>query len=140
MPIIPANNVEIKDEGVSQGRVRGIDFTGTGIAATVAGSLATVNAPGWTLIEVEISLLSAPNARRSGKFSISTSGLTASRHVNIIQVNGPYTGKGTRADEAEMDSINVTGKTTSTTNIDCFWSSIRRVRGNYKFAYRVSDT
>lgn len=45
MPVHPANNVEVLDEGVSQGFVRGIDFTGGGITATVSGSRATANVP-----------------------------------------------------------------------------------------------
>jgi len=92
----------------------------------------------FSLTEVEVSLGSAPNARQSGKFSITTTGLTAGKNLHILQTNGPYTGKGTRADEAEMDQINVSGKTTSTTNIDCYWEAKHRVRGNYKFAYAVS--
>jgi hypothetical protein len=46
MPIEPANNVEILDEGVSQGRVRALDFTGTGVTASVSGSVATVAVAG----------------------------------------------------------------------------------------------
>lgn len=45
MPVHPANNVEVLDEGVSQGFVRGIDFTGGEVTATVSGSRATVNIP-----------------------------------------------------------------------------------------------
>jgi len=42
----PANNVEVQDEGVSQGFVRALNFTGAGVTATVAGSVATVTVPG----------------------------------------------------------------------------------------------
>lgn len=42
MPVIPSNNIEIKDEGASQGFVRSINFVGTGISASVAGSVATL--------------------------------------------------------------------------------------------------
>lgn len=42
MAIIPANNVEIKDEGTSQGRVRSVDFVGAGVSAAVSGSIATI--------------------------------------------------------------------------------------------------
>lgn len=45
MPVKPANNVEVLDEGASQGFVRQVDFTGAGVTATVSGSLATVNVP-----------------------------------------------------------------------------------------------
>jgi hypothetical protein len=90
---------------------------------------------GLTLTTAEINLGSV--ARRDGKFSITSSGLTAGRPLIIVKANGPYTGKGTRADEAEMDGITVSGKTTSTTNIDCYWNSHTKVRGNHKFDYAI---
>lgn len=71
----------------------------------------------------------------SGSFNITTSGLTSGRPVLVTQASGPYTGKGTLADEAEMDSITVRAKTTSTTNIQCYWSSPTYVSGNIKFDY-----
>lgn len=46
MPLIPANNVEIKDEGTSQGRVRTVDFVGSGVSAAVSGSIATITISG----------------------------------------------------------------------------------------------
>jgi len=42
----PANNVEALDEGVSQGYVRALDFTGSGVTVTVSGSTATVAVSG----------------------------------------------------------------------------------------------
>jgi hypothetical protein len=69
---------------------------------------------------------------------ITTTGLTAGKHVQIVQANGPYTGKGDLADEAEMDQIQVSAKTISTTQIECFWQSSGPVVGNFKFAYQVS--
>lgn len=46
MPIQSANNIELLDEGVSQGRVRAINCTGAGVTATVTGSTATINIAG----------------------------------------------------------------------------------------------
>lgn len=46
MPIIPANNVEIRDEGTTQGRVRIVDFAGAGVTAAVSGSVATITIAG----------------------------------------------------------------------------------------------
>jgi hypothetical protein len=89
-----------------------------------------------TLTEVEKNLGSY--ATRSGSFQITgLSGLTIDRPVLINQANGPYTGKGTLADEAEMDQVSVTGKTTSATTIQCYWNSPTPVLGNFKFAYAV---
>lgn len=46
MPLTNPNTVEILDEGISQGNVSRVDFTGAGIAATVVGDTATVTAGG----------------------------------------------------------------------------------------------
>lgn len=87
---------------------------------------------------VEVDLGSTP--RRSGSFQITTTGLTAGQHVIIEQINGPYTAKGTLADEAEMDRVSVTGQATSSTVIQCYWTSPTVVKGNFKFAYTLVST
>jgi hypothetical protein len=102
---------------------------------TVIGGTPGAGPGGLTLTTVEVNL--GTYARRSGRFNITSSGLTSGRPVMIVKANGPYTGKGTRSDEAEMDGITVSGKTTSTTNIECFWQSSTKVRGNHKFDYAV---
>lgn len=94
-----------------------------------SGSGATV------LVEVEVFLGSVP--RRSGRFSIVGTGLIIGRPVVIQKANGPYTGKGTLADEAEMDLLVVSGKVVSPTVIECFWNSASPVAGNFKFNYFV---
>ena len=91
---------------------------------------------GLSLTEVEKNLGSTP--KTSGSFQITgLSGLTADDPVLIRQTVGPYTGKGTRADEYELDSINVGGKVANATTIQCYWRSDSWVRGNYKFVYAV---
>jgi len=90
-----------------------------------------------TFISVEVSLGSAPDARRAGSFTITSSGLVTDKPVYIQQANGPYTGKGTRQDEAEMDQLTVTGKVLNATTIQCYWQSQYRTRGNYVFSYLV---
>lgn len=106
-----------------------LSLSGTTLNASVTGG-------GVTATTTEIDLGTIPVL--SGKFSITTTGLTSSKPVIITQAVAPYTGKGTLADEAEMDSITVTGATTSTTNIDCYWTSPTYVKGNFKFNYIVS--
>jgi len=91
------------------------------------------------LTTTEVSLGSVPDARRSGTFTIAGTGLTVGKPVFIQQASGPYTGKGTLADEAEMDQVTVTGKVVSPTLIRCFWQSRWRVRGNFKFDYVVGS-
>jgi hypothetical protein len=102
-------------------------------AATARATLG-VTAPVLTTVEINL----GSTARRSGNFQISgLSGLTANKPVFIKQAVGPYTGKGTRFDEAEMDSLNVRAKVLNTTTIQCYWSSQYQVRGNFKFDYLI---
>lgn len=92
------------------------------------------------LTTVEVNLGSTP--RRSGRFTISGSGWTANKPVVIRQANGPYTGKGTRADEAEMDQVSVTGRVLNATTIQCYWQAVGqggRLRGNVKFDYFIGS-
>lgn len=58
---------------------------------------------GGSITTVEADLGSAPAWR--GKFTITDASISASSKVAVWQAPGPYTGKGTRADEAEMDPI-----------------------------------
>ena len=89
-----------------------------------------------TFVEVEKDLGSA--ALNSGRFTITgLSGLTIGKPVIISQAVGPYTGKGTLADEAEMDGVTVSASVTSATTITAYWNSARRVKGNFKFNYFV---
>jgi hypothetical protein len=94
--------------------------------------------PSVTFTNVEVSLGSAPDGRRSGSFTIAGTGLTAGKQVVIQQAAGPYTGKGARQDEAGMDMLHVTGYVADATTIRCYWNSQFRVRGNFKFNYYVS--
>jgi hypothetical protein len=77
-------------------------------------------------------------ARRNGNFTITSSGLTSGKQVMINQATGPYTGKGSRADETEMDMLIVSGVVTSSTTIKCYWSSLHPVMGNFKFNYLIN--
>lgn len=115
--------------------------TGTSGAATLIGS--TLNIPQYsggggslTLTTAEVDLGTVP--RNSGSFTITTTGLTSGKAVMMQQAVGPYTGKGTLADEAEMDSLIVSASTTSTTTIVGYWNSPTFVKGNFKFNYVVS--
>jgi hypothetical protein len=89
-----------------------------------------------TLTTVEKNLGSNP--RRSGRFTITgLSGLTIGKPVSISQAVAPYTNKGTRADEAEMDGLIVNAVVTAVDTITAYWNSATRVRGNFKFNYFV---
>lgn len=115
----------------------GITLSSTGVDPGTGDVTVNAAASPVALTTVEVSLVTAPDARCGGRFDIAGAGMTVGKPVLIGQANGPYTGKGTREDEAEMDSINVTAKVLSATVIRCYWESIHRVRGNFKFNYFV---
>lgn len=79
-------------------------------------------------------------AKTSGSFQITgLSGLTPGKQVIISQAAGPYTGKGNLADEAEMDSVTVSGYVLNSTTIQCYWNSRYLVGGNFKFNYFIQN-
>jgi hypothetical protein len=87
-----------------------------------------------TINSVEVSLSST--ATKAGNFVIAgLTGLTPGNPIMIMQAAGPYTGKGTLDDEAEMDAISVTGYALNATTIKCMWQSAHAVIGNFKFNY-----
>jgi len=57
----------------------------------------------WTIFEANLG--AAPDAYWRGKFTITDATITPTSKVPIMQAPGPYTGKGTLADEAEMDPL-----------------------------------
>lgn len=95
---------------------------------TIGGSPATL-AMTVTTIDLGTSPL------RSGSFTITTSGLTTGDPILITQIPGPYSGKGTRADEAEMGIMAISGVAESATTIRCYWTSNDRMQGNVRVAW-----
>lgn len=87
----------------------------------------------FTVDEVDLGAI----AGRSGKFTIAGVGMTIGRPVLITKAIGPYTGKGTLEDEAEIDLITVTASVTSATEITAYWQSDGPVCGNFKFNYVI---
>jgi hypothetical protein len=119
----------------------GADHSGfPGGTTTFLRADATFAAPGGgaglTLTTVEVTIGTIP--RKAGRFTIAGAGLTVGKPVLIQQASGPYTGKGSRADEAEADLVMVTGKVISATLIECFWNAVSVIKGNVKFDYAVS--
>ena len=106
MPVTNPSLIDVRDEGTSQGRVYALNFTGAGVTATVSGLVGTVNIPGggvgasWTVVEANLG-----SASWRGKFTVIDASVSPTSKIIIQQAPGPYTGKGTRADEAEMDFI-----------------------------------
>lgn len=90
-----------------------------------------------SLTTIEVNLGSTP--RRSGYFDFIPATSAISRPVLVTQAVGPYTGKGTRADEAEMDMIVATAVTaTDGSAVGVYWKSVGGpVKGNFKFNYAI---
>lgn len=113
--------------------------------ATV-GQVATWNGSAWvpttpgggggggspTLATAEVSL--GTRAAYSGRFTVTgLSGLTVGKPVMMTQAVGPYTGKGTLADEAEMDQVTVAASVTAADAITGYWRSASPMLGSVKF-------
>lgn len=109
---------------------------GTNINISQSGNNMTIGALNFQVVEKNLG--STPTS--SGSFTITGSNFLAGRPILIKQAAGPYTGKGTLADEAEMDSIAATGYVVDSTHVKVFWGSNprgNRVRDNVKFNYIV---
>lgn len=140
MPIKPANTLQIKDEGVSQGFIRALDFVGASIAVTVSGTTGTITASAaggtsaWTKFTQSVGV-----ARRSGTFDITgLSGLTTDNVIEVVQTSDAVASKGNARDEPEMDQIVVTAFALGTTSFRATWFSANGavVVGTYAFAWR----
>lgn len=99
-----------------------------------SGDIVISGSPSFNTVEIDL----GDNPRRDGRFTITgLSGLTINKPVNIFQAVAPYTNKGTRADESEMDGLIVKAVVTATNTITAYWNSATRVKGNFKFNYLV---
>lgn len=142
------NNARIsvnKNSGATVGTRRRINLIeGSNITLTIADDSGneevdiTIAASAGTVVvsNTEVNIASLP-PKLSGSFDITTSGLTIGKPVLINQAVGPYTGKGTRSDEAEMDVLTATAEVISATIIRVYWHSIYPVLGNFKFNYLI---
>jgi hypothetical protein len=76
-----------------------------------------------------------------GTFDITgLSGLTVNKPVYVQQAVGPYSGKGDRVDEVEMDTITVTGYCFDANTIRCYWRAVPGpVVGIVNFQYLVGE-
>jgi hypothetical protein len=70
---------------------------------------------------VEVNLGATPVWR--GKFTITDGTITGTSKVLAWQAPGPYTGKGTRADEAEMQSVNIIAVAPAAGSAVAYWET-----------------
>lgn len=73
----------------------------------------------------------ATNPQTSGSFTVTTTGLTTSSPVVVMQA----TGTGGNADDIEWDGIVANGIATSSTQFTCYWSAPHPVSGSKNFNY-----
>lgn len=118
----PAQNTWIR-----AGYVTSLD-SNSGVAMSSGGSLVS----SVSVIEKDLGF----PPRYSGSFQIPGSGLTPGNVIRIEQAPGPYTGKGNRADEAEMDSVSVSAYVLDANTVQCYWHASGPVSGNFRFSYR----
>jgi hypothetical protein len=78
-------------------------------------------------------------AINQGTFTITDAAILATDKVLVTQAPGPYTGKGTRADEAQMDTISCIA-VPAAGSATVYWRAVSRgagfARGNFKFTYQ----
>lgn len=90
-----------------------LSLTGTTLNATGGGSVSATT--------VEVDLGATPVTR--GKFTITDAGISATSKVLVWQAPGPYTGKGTLADEAELAPIRILSVSPATGTAEVRWES-----------------
>lgn len=113
------------------------------------GAMGPPGPPGTTLlalktveVNVQTALFSSGGTqpKRHGGFLIVDAAATVTgAPVLVVQAVGPYTGKGTRRDEASMDMLTCIGFVFSSSIIVVYWTSQYHVKGNFKFTYQISS-
>lgn len=145
----PGTDADPPDEPLMIQGLRGVDGAagGGGSATTIEVNLGTT-------------------AKWTGRFTITDAAITAAKKVLCWQAPGPYTGKGTRADEAEVQPVNVIAVSPAAGSAIVYWQTppyvtgynqllrgtgaasgdlsyaqanrrLGKVRGNVKFTYQV---
>jgi hypothetical protein len=100
--------------------------------------------PAGSVTTVEVNMGSTPVDQ--GRFTIVNGAITAASRLLVWKAPGPYTGRGTRADESTMDALTVVSVLPATGNAVVYWQSVEgtssvgrlgKVKGNIKWAYLV---
>lgn len=135
----------IDNEGVPLTQRTTLNFIGTAIDcvddAIGAETDCTVTAGSGSFALTNIEKDLGTTAQYAGTFDITgLSGLTPGANVLVAQAAGPYTGKGDRQDEAEMDLVTATGYVVDANTIRVYWNCNPHTGpmiGNVKFNYVV---
>lgn len=76
---------------------------------------------GGSAITVEVNL--GATATWRGRFTITNASIASTSKIMIWQAPGPYTGKGTRADEAEMQPVRIIATNPATGSATVYWET-----------------
>lgn len=134
-PSVFPPDTELVDDRVAALLAAGANITLTYNDVTNTLTIAATGASALSFQTAEVNLGST--ARRSGRFTLPGVGMTVGKPVLVQQAVGPYTGKGARADEAEMDQMTVAASVTSPTVITAYWRASGPMKGNVKVNYLV---
>lgn len=93
-----------------------IQADGNGGATTVSPT--PPGSASGTTVEVDLG-----TASWRGKFTITDASIGATSKVLCWQAPGPYTGKGTRADEAEMQPVQIIAVSPATGSATVYWQT-----------------
>lgn len=118
---ISASATTIEDKGTPVTARSTINFAGAGVSVADSGgkTIVTIGAAAATTVEKDLGSV----AVTSGKFTITDAAISSTSKVLCWQAPGPYTGKGTRADEAEMQPVNVVSVTPATGSAVVAWET-----------------
>lgn len=117
-------NQTIEDDGTPVTQRATVNFTGAGVSVADTGGKTTVTVSGGggssaTTVEVDL----GSTAKTSGKFTITDAAISATSKVLCWQAPGPYTGKGTLADEAAMQAVIAVSVTPATGTAVVAWET-----------------
>lgn len=103
-------------------------------AASAAASATTDTA--WTAYEADL----GDEPALEGSFTLTDAAIEATSVVVVTQAPGPYTGKGTLADEAQMDPLWCVAWADTGAAV-VYWSTLGHgpVSGNVRFLYTVAN-
>lgn len=130
-----ARGGEINTDDVSLTSLSGVLKVGAVDPSLLTGAGASVNnvlawdgtawapapAGGASAATVEVDLGSTP--KTSGRFTITDAAISATSKVMVWQAPGPYTGKGTLADEAAMQPVNVVAVLPASGSCTVWWET-----------------
>jgi len=105
MAVINPTLIEVRDEGVSQGRVTAFNFTGTGVTASVAANVGTVNIPGGGgSSATRVVVTAAFPAKRNQRINIADAAVSATSRV-LAWVSGIVDGLPNAGDLVDIHTM-----------------------------------